>query len=95
MARIVVVGSSFAGFTAAFELKREHEDRHGEGHGRAPGARRDSGAVRHSEEPETHWARLAFEKYFLATRRRGHLSVRARSRSPLFRRARPEGARER
>jgi NADH dehydrogenase FAD-containing subunit len=45
--RVVVVGSSFAGLTAALELRK------------------------HLRGPQAHWAKLAFERYFLASRKRG------------------------
>jgi hypothetical protein len=45
---------------------REHE-REREEH-EAPGDEADV-----SPGPEAHWAKLAFEKYFLATHKRGHV----------------------
>ena len=81
--RLVLIGSSFAGLTCALELKHHVGDARDTlvGHGQPIPS--DRWVIATGPElachawlipgREAHWAKLAYEKWFLATRRRGHV----------------------
>ena len=74
--QVVVVGSSFAGLTAALEL-RKHLDEH---HRIVVLDRRADFTFIPSLAhvmvgPQAHWAKVAFERMFLTTRKRGRVML--------------------